>query len=155
MIYYKWNLFNESILMKINKTSLFERQSYKFANTLSAKKQIYDLEMLERNCVLEFVPELLVAEQKLYKSLFPKESKEFFNITMSNLALKNARAMYGKESVTKVVKSFFSTYSAMIMRAMQESKLEITEDMVSNYMYKLHRASLRQQIPEKIRKTLS
>ena len=94
MIYYKWNLFNESILMKINKTSLFERQSYKFANTLSAKKQIYDLEMLERNCVLEFVPELLVAEQKLYKSLFPKESKEFFNKTMSNLALKNARAMY-------------------------------------------------------------
>ena len=141
------------------KINSFEVQKYKLINSLQAKERIIDASMNSyTNGYLNIIkeePQLLIAEQKLYRALNPTESKKAFDNTFAQQALDISRAKYGKVSVTKVVQDFFNSISALVMRTMQDIEIDINEESITRYLKSIYRKMLRQEIPQKIMKKLS
>ena len=140
--------------MKI-KTDLYELQKYKLIRAIQAKERLIEASDNRDWDIIHKEPQLLIAEQKLYKALDAYQSKKAFDSTMAKKALEVSRARYGKESVTKVVQSFFSSTSGIVMRMMQDIKIEISDHSIAKYLKSVHRKMLRQEIPQKIMKKLS
>ena len=140
--------------MKI-KTNLLELQKHKLINNLQAKERLIDADISNYITVLNDEPQLLIAEQKLYRAIDPYQAKKAFDDTFAQRALNLSRAKYGKISVTKVVQDFFASTSSIIMRMMQDIKIDISEETIIKYLRSVHRKMLRQEIPQKIMKKLS
>lgn len=136
------------------KINLFEVQKYKLINSLQAKERLIDATMSNVD-VINNEPQLLIAEQKLYRAIDPLVSKRTFDNTFAQRALNLSKARYGKISVTKVVQDFFASTSATLMRMMQDIKIDVNEETVTRYLRSVYRKMLRQEIPQKIMKKLS
>lgn len=138
--------------MKI-KTNLFERSSHKFMSAGLERSIIYTA---PQHVILREVPEFYVAEQKFFKALDPTQTHKAFVDSQSKSALDAARKKHGKISVTKVVQEFFASPQANIMRMMQNQKIDSSDgNNLSNYLHKIYRKMLRQEIPQKTMKKLS
>ena len=140
--------------MKV-KTDLYEIQRYKLITALQAKERLTEASENRNYSIITEDPQLLIAEQRLYRALDQYETQKAFEQTMAKRALAASRARYGKESVTKVAQDFFSSTSGIIMRMMQDIKIEISDHSIAKYLKSVHRKMLRQEIPKKIMKKLS
>ena len=138
--------------MKIQKTSLIDREIYKFKKMLANKTQLIEAGMEGYGKIIEQNPQALINEQKLFKVLDPEARNRIIKETNAKYLLDVVRRMFGGEGVTKVVQKFFSHPMGILMRFVQDDAIDISQENFDNYITKVTRKELRDRAPNKVKK---
>ena len=138
--------------MKVQKTSLINREIYKLKKMLANKTQLIEAGMEGYGKIIEQNPQALINEQKLFKVLDSEARNRIIKETNAKYLLDVVRRMFGGESVTKVVQKFFSHPMGIQMRFVQDDAIDFSQENFNNYITKITRKELRDRAPDKVKK---
>ena len=138
--------------MKVQKTSLINREIYKLKKMLANKTQLIEAGLEGYGKIIEQNPQALINEQKLFKVLDSEARNRIIKETNAKYLLDVVRRMFGGESVTKVVQKFFSHPMGIQMRFVQDDAIDFSQENFNNYITKITRKELRDRAPDKVKK---
>ena len=141
--------------MKVQKTTLINREIYKLKKMLANKTQLIEAGIEGYGRIIEQNPQALINEQKLFKVIDPEARNRIIKETGANSLLNIVRRMFGGESVTKVVQKFFSHPIGIQMRFVQDDAIDFSQENFNKYITKITRKEIRHRTPNKVKKNWS